>query len=170
MAERQPGNPPNHVFPNRRFFLQAPLLYNLPGHIHFLDRTRYAMSVPRKLCSACLDTLQSDLEDVLQSKLYKSHAHHRTFANFQQAALQNCFVCAQYWNSIRREVLDGWKTGSVRWSPLKCSLSRRPWAPEWYGAIYWGFVYMEISLRELDMGDLNYRGNVFCLTKWSNGT
>lgn len=127
------------------------------------------MSVPGKLCSACLDALQSNLEEVLTQSLYKSHAHHKTFSDFQQAVIQDCFVCVQLWGSIRSEVLANWETGSAQWSPLKCSLSRRTWAPEWYDAIYWSFIYLNFYFHKLDMSDVNYRGDVFCLLKWSNG-
>jgi hypothetical protein len=112
---------------------------------------------------------QSNLEEVLTQSLYKSHAHHETFSDFQQAVIQDCFVCVQLWGSIRSEVLANWKTGSAQWSPLKCSLSRRTWAPEWYDAIYWSFIYLNFDFHELDMSDVNYRGDVFCLLKWSNG-
>lgn len=126
-------------------------------------------STPAILCSACRDALQTGLEDVLENNnLYHKCAHHETIAAFRGAVAQNCFICAKLWCSIRKEVLASWDDGT-NWIPIRCSLQRRPWAPERYGAVYWHIVYMEFDFAQLDLWDLNYRGNVFCLLKNADG-
>lgn len=130
------------------------------------------MSKPRKLCSTCLDTLQSGLEDVLECEktLHRSQKHHTTFKDFQEAASQDCFMCTKLWNSIRSDVLASWESELKNWQPLECSLSRRPWAAERYGAFYWHVVYVSLFSEELDLLDFDYQGNTFCLLKNEDGT
>ncbi|KAL5378732.1 hypothetical protein DPSP01_008955 [Paraphaeosphaeria sporulosa] len=125
-------------------------------------------SIPAKVCSACLSALESGLEDVLEKTFYRVCAHHETIAAFQDAVAQNCFICTKLWLSIRKEVLANWEDGT-NWVPMECSLQRRPWAPEWYGAVYWHIVYLEFAFPQLDLWDMNYRGNVFCLFKNADG-
>jgi hypothetical protein len=126
-------------------------------------------STPAVLCSACLKALQSGLAEVLEKTIYhKCAPHHATIAAFQKAVAENCFICVKLWLCIRKEVLTGWQNGTD-WVPLKCSLYRRLWAPEWYGAVYWQIIYMDFDLQQLDLWDCNYRGNVFCLFKDADG-
>lgn len=127
------------------------------------------MSAPAKLCLTCLEALRSGLEEALEKSLYVKCAHHITFADFQNAVAQDCFICTKLWNSIRKEVLASWENGKTIWLPPRCSLQRRTWAPELYGAIYWHIVYMEFYFPLLDSWDFNYRGNVFCLYSYTHG-
>ncbi|KAF2441667.1 HET-domain-containing protein [Karstenula rhodostoma CBS 690.94] len=116
------------------------------------------------LCSTCRNALESGLEDVLEESFYHKCAHHETITAFKGAVAQDCFICTKLWFSIRKEVLAKWNN-ETDWMPFKCLLQRRPWAAERYGAVYWHIVYMEFDFPQLDLWDLNYRGNVFCLFK-----
>lgn len=125
-------------------------------------------SAPANLCSTCLSALESGLEIVLEKRIYHKCAYHETFEAFKEAVDQNCFICAKLWHSFRNEVLASWEDG-ISWEPIEFSLGRRPWAPEWYGAVYWHIIYVSFRVPQLDLWDLKYEGNVFCLFMNADG-
>lgn len=114
------------------------------------------------LCSACLGALHPGLEDVLEELMSTVGTHHAGFADFRDAVAHECYICVRLWDSIGDESLARWSEDPASWKPLRCWIERRPWAPEWYGAIYWHIRYLVFEFRT-GMDDLKYRGNVFCL-------
>ncbi|KAM5344461.1 hypothetical protein ACJ41O_012997 [Fusarium nematophilum] len=124
------------------------------------------MATPSNLCSTCLGVLQSGLEEV-EKTLSKDYIHHTSFASFQEAVVRECFICAKLWHSISDVSLADLLKDPVSWKPLRCTLERRAWAAEWYGAVYWHIRYLifDIGLRV----DLKYAGDVFCLFPGENG-
>jgi hypothetical protein len=120
----------------------------------------HPMASPSKLCSACLGALQSGLEDIVEKTLFKDCTHHTNFADFRDAVARECFICVKLWDSISDESLAGWSKDPVSWKPFRCWLERRPWALEWYGAIYWHIIYL---VFDIELVGLKYKGNVFCL-------
>lgn len=117
------------------------------------------MSDTCDLCSACLSILQLNLEEAAERTLYQECKHHATYTDFREAVVHKCVICVRLWESISEESLAEWSKNSQTWKPFRCWLERRPWAPEWYGAIYWHFIYL---VFDTGVVDVKYRGNVFC--------
>jgi hypothetical protein len=118
------------------------------------------MASPSKLCSACVNALESGLKIIETEGIYKDCTHHTSFADFRDAVARDCFICVKLWDSISDESLADWSKDPVGWTPFRCYLHRRPWAPDWYGDIYWHIRYVEFDAGP---AELKYRGNVFCL-------
>jgi hypothetical protein len=119
------------------------------------------MASPSKLCSVCVEILQSGLEGVEKS-LHKKCAHHKTFDGFKQAAESGCFICARLWDAVSDVSIVSWEEDPTTWKVFKCWVERRPWAPERYEPIYWLIRYLVFTANLTH--DLKYKGNVFCLT------
>ncbi|PKS05522.1 hypothetical protein jhhlp_008213 [Lomentospora prolificans] len=126
------------------------------------------MATPSKLCAVCLKVLSSKLQDVREKSLSATCEHHPTLASFQNAASDGCFVCSVLWDSVSDESRASWQVMDP-WTPLTCTLERRPWAPEWYEPIYWQFTYWVFNLGPVD---IKYRGHTFCLgpENWGDPT
>jgi hypothetical protein len=114
---------------------------------------------PSKLCSVCFDMLHPGLEAV-ENSLLADCQHHSTFSSFKQAVEDGCFICAKLWDSVTDVSIIGWSNEPRSWIPFECGLERRPWAPRWYGAIYWHIRYLAIYMGPKI--SLKYKGNVFC--------
>ncbi|KAF4454439.1 hypothetical protein F53441_3066 [Fusarium austroafricanum] len=87
------------------------------------------MASPSKLCSVCVDILQSGLEGVEKS-LHKECTHHVTFSSFKHAVEGGCFICARLWGAISDASIASWEEKPTSWKPFECWAERRPWAPE----------------------------------------